>query len=218
MTTPSLNQTLAKIHTNEDYEKLKAQVENDLVKAVIHKHQLPEATLSLFDEGTNIVFSYGDDKVIKIFPPFHQHQFDSDRLVLKHVEGKLSVETPSLLHEGTIFGWPYLIISKLEGRLLEGLWETLSHHNKQGILQELGALIREVHALPTAGLEALDCDWPQFIEKQKANCVANHRTKGLPTILVQQIPAYLDAVNRGIYPDEFSSETSRWCLAYLWFD
>ena len=115
MDSATLKQTLSTIHTFEDYEKLKQLIEKDLARAIIHKHQLSEAELTLFSDGTNIVFSYGEDKVIKIFPPFHQSQFESERLVLKHLDGHLSIKTPTLEHEGEIFGWPYIIISKLEG-------------------------------------------------------------------------------------------------------
>lgn len=198
MNNVTFNQTLSTIHTFEDYEKLKQHIETDLVRAITHKHQLPEAPLTLFSDGTNIVFSYGDNKVIKIFPPFHQNQFESERLVLKRLDGKLSVKTPTLEREGEIFGWPYLIMSKLEGTNLETLWETMSHNNKIVILRELGELIREVHALPTDGLESIDCHWPQFLEKQIANCVEQHRTKGLPEALLQQLPAYLDSIKEAL--------------------
>ena len=193
----TLKQTLSTIHTFEDYEKLKQSIEENLASAIIHRHQLPEASLTLFSEGTNIVFSYGDSKVIKIFPPFHQNQFESERLVLKHLNGKLSIQTPTLEYEGEIFSWPYLIISKLEGTLLETLWETMAHNNKMIILHELGELIREVHALPTDGLEAIDCYWPQFLEKQLAHCV-EQQTKGLSTDLLQQLPDYLDSIKEDL--------------------
>ncbi|KTD71209.1 aminoglycoside phosphotransferase family protein [Legionella tucsonensis] len=198
MNNATLNQTLSTIHNFEDYEKLKARIAEDMARAIIHKHQLPEAPLMLFSEGTNIVFSYGESKVIKIFPPFHQNQFESERLILKHVKRKLSVKTPTLEYEGEIFGWPYLVISRLEGTLLESLWEAMPQNNKVVILHELGELIREVHALPTSGLEVIDCHWPQFLEKQIEYCVEQHQTKGLPTDLLQQLPTYLDSIKEAL--------------------
>lgn len=150
--------------------------------------------LTPFSEGTNIVFAYGDNSVIKIFPPFHRDQFESELLVLKHLQGKLSVNTPTLEHDGEIFGWPYLIISKLEGTLLETLWERMAYHNKIVIIRELGALIREVHALPTEGLDTIDCHWAKFLEKQITHCLEQHRNTGLSAILLQQLPTYLDSI------------------------
>ncbi|KTC89499.1 aminoglycoside phosphotransferase family protein [Fluoribacter dumoffii] len=192
-----LKQILSTIHTFEDYEPLKQQIGEELGKAIINKLQLPKLPLMLFPEGTNIVFSYGNN-VIKIFPPFHLNQFKNEQAVLRHVDGKLSLQTPKLEYEGELWGWPYLIITKLEGTLLENLWETMAHDNKMIILHELGMLIREVHALPTDGLEGMDCYWPQFLEKQIAQCVKHHQVKGLPKTLLEQLPAYLAAARENL--------------------
>lgn len=180
----------------DEYEKLKLnhEIMESIAKEVIHRCQLPEAPLALFSEGTNIVFAYGEDKVIKIYPPFHIEQFQSELLVMKHLEGKLSIQTPNVKYSGNIDGWPYMIMTKLKGTLLETLWETLGHNNKVVIIRELGALIREVHSLPTGGLENIDCYWEQFIETQIDHCLEQHRSTGLPTALLQQINPYIELI------------------------
>src|SRR5262249_15463694 len=116
-----LSEVLSSITTYEDFEKLKLNLEvlEAIARIVIDRHQLPAAKLTLFTEGTNIVFDYGNHQVIKIFPSFHQHQFKSDSLVLHHLKGKLSIKTPIIEHEGEIEGWPYLVMTKLDGTLLE---------------------------------------------------------------------------------------------------
>jgi hygromycin-B 7''-O-kinase len=183
------------IHSFEEYEnlKLKADIFENAAKEIIRRHQLPNEPISLF-EGTNIVFSYGKNRVIKIFPPLHQDQFTSETLVMKHLHNKLSIRTPTIEYEGEIMGWPYVIMSRLEGTLLEGLWEKLGHNNKLIIIRELGALIREVHSLPTHGLEVIDCDWQQFIKNQINQCMTKHQTTKLPENLLQQIPTYLESI------------------------
>lgn len=190
-----LYRKLSLIQTFEAYEKFKLHTDilEQIANEIIDKHQLSKAPLTLFSEGTNIVFAYGKHKVIKIFPPFHQDQFQSEYLVLKHLKGKLSIKTPVIELHGEIAGWLYMIMTKLEGTLLETLWEEMDHNNKVVILGELGALIREVHSLPTQGLEKIDCHWHQFIEKQMHHCVEQHRTTGLSESLLQQIPAYLES-------------------------
>lgn len=166
----------------------------DMAKEIICRHALPEATLTLFSEGTNIVFAYGDSKVIKIFPAFHRQQFQSELLVLNQLQEKLSVNTPTIEYSGDIAGWPYIIMNQLEGVLLETLWENMDHDNKIIILRELGALIREVHSLSTHGLEEIDCHWEQFINKQINNCIQQHQSTNLPKFLLQQVPAYIESV------------------------
>jgi len=191
----NLQAILSSTRSFEDYEilKLNADLINAIAGEIIDRHRLPEAPLKLFSEGTNIVFSYGPHTVIKIFPPFHLDQFKSELLVLKHLQGKLSVKTPEVKYEGEIFGWPYIVMSHLNDALLETLWDEMDHDNKIIILQELGALIREVHALPTSGLEDIDCHWKHFIHKQITDCREHHRSVGLPNTLVEKIPSYLAA-------------------------
>lgn len=191
----NLQDVLSSTHSFEDFEILKhdADIRNAIAKEIIEIHQLPEAQLKLFSEGTNIVFAYGDDIVIKIFPPFHLDQFKSELLVLKHLQGKLSVKTPTIKVEGEIFGWPYIVMDQLNGTLLETLWDTMNHDNKMIIMRELGSLIREVHSLPISGLEEIDCHWECFIQQQIDRCTEQHRSVGLSNELLLEIPSYLDA-------------------------
>lgn len=197
-----LAQFLSKINSFEDFKAFKERKNlflwEHMAKEIMVHHQLPAASLSLFTEGTNIVFSYGQEKVIKIFPPFHADQFDRDVLIMQHfmpcLDGKLSVKTPVILHQGNYQGWFYIVMNKLDGVLLEGLWDTLDQKNKIVIIHELGTLIRKVHELPTKGLESIDCHWEKFIDHQINACVEHHKTAGLPDFLLKEIPDYIGAV------------------------
>jgi len=196
METSALSRIFSSVHSFEAFEALKLNIDifEAAAKEIISRHQLPDASLTLFSEGTNIVFAYGKHQVIKIFPPFHLDQFKSEQLVLKHLQATPSIKTPTIEHDGEIMGWPYIIMTKLEGTLLETLWETMDHSNKMIILRELGALIREVHSLSTRGLEPIDCHWKQFINKQIEHCLDQHRSTGLSDALLQQIPAYIESI------------------------
>lgn len=197
----NLKKLLPSVNSDEEYEALKLnnKIFENAALEIIARHNLPNEPL-LPLEGTNIVFSYGKQRIIKIFPPLHQSHFVNEVLTMKHLCNKLSVITPTIEHEGELDGWPYIIMSQLDGTLLEGLWEKLDHSNKVIIIRELGSLIREVHSLPTQGLEAIDCHWKEFISRQLNQCVTRHQETGLPDILLQQIPKYLDSI-KDILPE-----------------
>jgi hygromycin-B 7''-O-kinase len=184
------------INSFEEYEKFKSNTTllEKIAQVIINRHQLANEPLALFTEGTNIVFAHGKHTVIKIFPPIHNDSFQTEKIVLQHLQDKLSIATPKLEHVGEIAGWPYLIMTRLQGTLLEELWKDLNHGNKIIIMQELGALIREMHALPTQGLETIDCHWQAFIEQQITQCVTQHSANKLPENLLQQLPDYLKSV------------------------
>jgi hygromycin-B 7''-O-kinase len=196
-----MNSIFPPIDSFEEYEKhkLKTEVLENAAREIIHKHHLPAGQLSLFHEGTNIVFAYGNDRVIKIFPPLHQNQFKSEVMTLHHLQGRLSVTIPTIEYQGEIKGWLYIVMNRLPGTLLETLWEKLDHPNKVIIIRELGSLIREVHSIPTQGLEKIDCHWAEFIEKQIKNCVAHHRFIQLSENLLQQIPHYLESIQPSLF-------------------
>lgn len=192
----NLNNIFPEINTDEEYENFKlnnSELFKKVASEIVTQHHLPDDSLSPLD-GTNIVFSHGKSRVIKIFPPLHKSHFDNEVLTMKHLHNKLSVKTPQIEYIGEIDRWPYIVMSQLEGTLLEGLWERLDHNNKTIIIRELGSLIHEVHSLPTEGLEAIDCHWEIFINKQINQCVARHQETGLPDILLQKIPKYLDSI------------------------
>lgn len=190
------NNILPEINTDEEYDNFKlnnSEILKKIALQIVTQHHLPDEPLSSF-EGTNIVFSHGKSRVIKIFPPLYKSHFNNEVLTMKHLHNKLSVKTPQIEYLGEIDHWPYIVMSQLQGTLLEDLWEKLDHDNKIIIIRELGALIHEVHSLPTEGLEAIDCHWKKFITEQLNKCVTHHQETGLPKKLLQDIPSYLDSI------------------------
>jgi hygromycin-B 7''-O-kinase len=189
---------LPNITSAEEYDQLDLNNEifKNAAREIISRHALPNEPLKLL-AGSNVVFLCGNH-IIKLFPPAHHSHFIHEVLVMKHLHNKLSVQTPAVRHEGNISGWPYIIMNQLKGTLLEGLWETLDQNNKLTIIRELGSLIREVHSLPTSGLEAIDCHWEQFIAQQIKQCVTRHQTRHLADSLVKQIPSYLNEASASL--------------------
>lgn len=55
-----------------------------------------------------------------------------------------------------------------------------------------------MHSLSTHGLESIDCHWKMFVENQITGCVENHRIKKLSSILLQQIPSYIETVKESL--------------------
>lgn len=187
--------TLPNITSPEEYDlfNLNDEIFKNAAREIISRHALPNEPLKLL-AGSNVVFLCGNH-IIKIFPPAHRSHFVNEVLVMKHLYNPLSVQTPAVEYEGEISGWPYIIMNLLKGTLLEGLWETLDQNNKLIIIRELGSLIREVHSLPTSGLETIDCHWEQFIAKQIKQCVTRHQSRHLADAFIKQIPSYLNEAN-----------------------
>src|SRR5688500_12072080 len=93
---------LPPINSFEEYEKFKLQLDvlKHAANEIVYRHQLPEQPLTLFADGTNIVFAYSEQHVIKIYPLFHHDQFKNELLVLQRLQGNLSVKTPTVEYQG----------------------------------------------------------------------------------------------------------------------
>jgi hygromycin-B 7''-O-kinase len=191
------NFRLPEINSYEEFEKLKPNKDlwESAARKIIDRHGLSNQQLIVFPEGSNIVFGYGSDQIIKIFVPVLKDQYESEKLVLEQVYGKLTVLTPRLQFSGELDGWPYIIMTRIEGRTLEGLWETLPIENKTILIRQLGNLIREMHSISVQGLESIDSHWDTFLENQKLNCLKRHQSLNLPLPLINEIPSYLAASN-----------------------
>lgn len=187
-----------------DYGVLRAAPEQwlDIASSLAARHGLDAARTRPVSEGSNLVALIGDHSVIKVFPPFMRNQYESERRVLPHLHGRLSVPLPALIAEGEVSGWPYLLISQLEGVSLDEVWPTCTHDARREILRALGGLIAEVQAVPSDALSMMPPEWNEFIAGQARACAGRHRRLGFP--LWAQIDPYLQRTARAL-PTSFQT-------------
>jgi hygromycin-B 7''-O-kinase len=157
------------------------------------------------EDGSNLVALLGDELVIKVFPPFLRHQYESERLTLRHLEGRrLSVAIPRVVVDGEADGWPYLVMTQLAGLPLSAIWSACAGEEKRAILRSVGSLIAEVQAIPPGPLAALEPRWEGFVASQAERCRSRHERLGLPQRLVEEIDGYLKET-RDVIPEDFQA-------------
>ena len=143
-------------------------------------------------DSTAMVALLGDDRVLKLYPPFLRDHCDFERAALPHFEGRLGLPTPRLLGSGQRDGWPYLVISRLAGVPLVQVWSSLTEPQRLLALHAIGRLAAQAHALPVAPLAALAPAWPAFIQRQRAGCMHRQQRSGLPAHLLVQLQAFIE--------------------------
>lgn len=143
-------------------------------------------------EGTVLVALLGQVQVLKLYPPFLRDHWAFERGMLAALHGQLSIPTPALLASGEEQGWTWTRMSLLPGRLLEGLWQDFPEPLREALLQRLGALLREVQALPLQEQPRLALPWPEFLAQRRAGVLERQRRMGLPAHLLAELPAFLD--------------------------
>lgn len=156
------------------------------------RHQIPYTVLRRSPQGENIIFFVDDCLVIKIFGTLREnYRREAAGLDLAH--GKLSIETPQIMHTGEIEGWSYLVMTQLAGLPMRDVWTQIEARNQIEIVSRLGAEMRELHAAHAAPLSetALDRDWHDFIERQARESVARQRACDANSQWLASLPAYI---------------------------
>ena len=156
------------------------------------KYSFNCSDVSIFTGGSNLVAAVDNSRVVKIFPPFHKHQWDSERSALPHFQDRLPVQVPKLLAEGIRDDkWPYLILEKLPGVLLQDCWPSLSARDKARLMEDIGATIAAAHRVPVGDLAGLPPRWDAFIRGQISDCRRRHVEFGAPEWLLNDLGDFL---------------------------
>lgn len=146
--------------------------------------------VQLPDESTALV-ALGATGVIKLYPPFLRDHQAFELGLLPRLHGHLSLPTPRLIASGEHQGWPWTVMTRLDGRPLTSIWPTLDEDQRCRLLARLGALAAEVHALPVGAQAALAPAWPDFLARQRAGCQRRQERTGLPAHLLAQLDHFL---------------------------
>lgn len=164
-----------------------------LIMRIAHETR-SSGSLTRFSDGSNIVFASGDDRVIKVFPKFMEFQYEAEKAALGMVYGHVSTATPLLLYFGHCEGWPYLVMSRVNGTPLSVSWPVLSKEQQCSLLYELGKLVFAHHEL-TVEKDFPAPAWSDFIPNQISKCVERHTRLRLPANLLGEIPEYLKSID-----------------------
>ena len=193
----------ADITSENFYQSFRQKPDNWLGVAldICLDHGLSVDVIEPVTDGSNLVASVDDRHIVKIFPPFHRHQWESEYRTLQHLAGKTNIPIPDLIARGERDGWTYVIISKLSGIMLEKVWEGCTIQEKTDMLHQTGQIMAEVHRLPVGGLADLEPRWQDFIRRQCEEYPARHRRYGMPDWLLRDLDPYVSSALPLLPPD-----------------
>ena len=147
---------------------------------IARSHGLACTTPHIFSTGTNLVVGLDDPLILKIFPPILRAQFISERASLTQLHGRLGIPIPEIVCEGERDGWPYLVITRLDGILGEEAWPAMPEGQKERVLAQIGETIAEVQRVPAGPLLDIEPRWAALMAAQIRGCRARHQRLGLP--------------------------------------
>ncbi|WP_040924364.1 phosphotransferase family protein [Saccharomonospora iraqiensis] len=168
------------------------------LRTTLARLRLTGAAVHRFPDGSLPVYSVGDHLVLKFYPDDDRDEARTEAAVLRSLTGALSVPTPEMEETGTADGWHYVLMRRLRGRSLDGVWPTLSRPERERLTECLGAVLAELHAVDDPAVAELGPDdWATFLRRRRAAVVAAQGGLGLARHWLDQIPDYLDRVGLG---------------------
>jgi len=184
---------LPEVRGLEEYRAIyrRGDIWDPVFEEICRRHGLPTELARRGPDGTHIVYMVGESLVIKLFVPLFPSDHRAERIVMVHVAGKLGVETPTIVEDGEIEGWPYLVMSAVRGRPVGEVWGELGREDRLRIARQVGETMGRLRALPTDGLEGLAIDWAEFVRGQAATVAERHSDPAVPARIVERMADYL---------------------------
>ena len=161
------------------------------MQEICRRHNLGASGLAFAPPGCHVVFRVGVDRYIKLFSPLWGADFRSERTVLGKLSGRSDLPVPCLIAEGDVEGWPYLVMTAVQGIPLNQVWRLMDRRDRNHICHCCGAFMASLHATSTEGMDAIAVDWPAFVESQLESCVESVRKAALGDRWVQSVHAFL---------------------------
>ena len=163
--------------------------------AIAECHGIPAQSISPLSGGSTIVYALDDRNVVKLFAPIYAADCERECSALAFLQGRTSTPTPELIAHGALEGWPYVIMSRLQGNLLCDVWDEIPRTNQLALCRQTGALLAELHELPLEGLApTLILDWATFQAEQRRGCLQQQAKGKLEAAWCNRIDAYLATI------------------------
>jgi hygromycin-B 7''-O-kinase len=161
-----------------------------LARAVCRANQLPCDCTRVIG-GSRLVFATSNQRILKIFPPEDGAFYQTERLFLAQLAGRLPIATPRLDAWGEVQGYPYLVMEQLPGVSLDQVWETLSDQARACLMYSLGQAVRALHNQPVRHFQAAPFIWDELMAQQQTHLLEHHRAFGLAQPWVEQVEVYM---------------------------
>ena len=159
------------------------------------------ARLTRYAAGSRPVYRVGD-LVLKLFPPvggWPDYRIEAE--VLAAVRDALPTPTPRVHAAGEQDGWGYILMSRLPGVPLDGVWDQIPADDRDQLAGDLGETIAALHEVPPPEIAGWwPDDWPAFVARQRERVVGEQLALGLPSAWADQIPSFLDEVALPVRP------------------
>jgi hygromycin-B 7''-O-kinase len=142
--------------------------------------------------GSNIVFRVGDDRWLKLVPPFWRDELVAETTALERVEGRLPVPTPRVTARGEVDGWGYLVVTHIEGVAYDVAEAELDGDDRERIAAGVGESLAALHEVSSEGFVPGREAWESFVRERIGSLAERARATGADEHWVREIVRWVD--------------------------
>ena len=129
-------------------------------------------------EGSSLVFKVGASHFLKMTPPFFEDSIEAEILAAKVIGNQLSFPTPSLVAEGHLGSWKYIISRAVPGEQAKNIFGKMNAENRMAFAADIGSAIRAIHDINSEGFERRFGPWEKYLANRLDNQKALHLDHG----------------------------------------
>ena len=136
----------------------------------------------------HFVYSAGD-LIAKVYRP-ERNCFERESNALRSLDGRLTVETPSIVAAGRTDDVDHIVMTRVGGESLDRpRFYELDEQDRFSIVEGLAQLLHEIHG---ATNESAEDDWGEFVEDRWATFIQRQIEHGVSDTIIGQLPKFLE--------------------------
>lgn len=177
-----------------------AAIQRPAFEAIATRHGLLASELSPLDKGTHFVWA-SPRNVIKLFVPLWSEDASVETTLLEMVAGtKLPV--PQLEAQGELDGWPYVVMSRVQGEPIGVAWRALDDGGRSRLAAHLGEAMAALASLPRQRLEARAITQDALLAERLERILVDQRERGGDDALEFELRVFLAELPRLVPADD----------------
>lgn len=170
---------------------------------ICRRHSISYMELNRAEAGENVVFLVDNSFIVKMFDWFSRYSRELRALTI--AQGRCQIKIPSLLYNGEINGWFYVVTTQLAGRALYTSWNSVTTHDQLEIVSAVGVALRQLHSweVGLTATEAIDIDNSLGrIERKLALALDREKVRERNPCWLGTLPAFIDK-NLCLLPNDY---------------
>jgi hygromycin-B 7''-O-kinase len=180
-------------HTSEFEGYFCDGASESLAVKICQRHSLSYKELRRAELGENIVFLVDKSFVVKIFAWFSRYSRELRALTV--AEGRCQIKIPSLIGNGEISGWFYIVTTQLDGAALCNSWNSVAMNDQFEIVSALGVALKQLHSSRvelTAKESVESLVWPNLIKSQALFLLEGETVRRRNQRWLRKLPSYIE--------------------------